>query len=299
MRIDSFAPCLDQSNRPTDPRHSVHDRDPAFAARPRLVFLHRALAAEARKAGRRTKPGVPPLFFFDPVRQTEFEAARTADGKAKPHPIEALTEEVLPDLFASVETRRAARAIPGLKEAAVALAAKFPGAKELADLLAVPDDEMVLVLHPARRAGYRLLVRGVADVAQFHVLLAKAITRESLPAGVPMVVTPLWQMFRPAAILSDGTLPVGVRGCPHWLWGTEPLASVPRVDGERVILLGEPTVRSGWDVERHFPAMDTEVRLVEVLNPFVVAERLGRLAGQPVPVRAADERPRQESRRAA
>ena len=35
-------------------------------------------------------------------------------------------------------------------------------AKDLADVLDVPDDETVLVLDPAARVGFRLQVRGIA-----------------------------------------------------------------------------------------------------------------------------------------
>jgi hypothetical protein len=321
LRIDSLAPFPNTSLTHTEAL--APSRDPAFAARPRLKFLRHSLAAEARKALRRAKPGVPPLFFFDPARQAEFEAARDIGTARRPDPVEALIGETLPQLFASIEARRVARAIPGLKEAAHALASKSRGARDLADLLAMPDDETVLVLHPTRRAGYRLLVRGIADAAQFHVLLAGAITghpgdgflpgpmmparfitacREAnpmLPAGVPTVSNLPWQLFRPAALTGDGRLPQGFHGCPHWIWGREALASVPRVDGERVLLLGEPTIGTAWEVERRFPAMPAELRLLEVLGPFVVAGHLSRLAGQAVPVRSASEQPRPESAKAA
>lgn len=323
MRIDSLAPFLNTPPWPAHTQTSAPNCDSAFAARPRLLFLRHALAAEARKTARRAKAGVPPLFFFDPARQAEFEAARGTGRASEADPVEMLIAETLPELFASLETRRVARAIPGLKEAAKALASKSHSAKDLADLLAMPDDETVLVLHPARRAGYRLLVRGIADVAQFHVLLAGAIAGHStdgvlpgtvmparfiaacrevnptLPAGVPAVATLPWQLFRPAALGDDGTLPQDFRGCPHWIWGSEALASVPRVDGERVILLGEPTIGTAWEVERRFPSMPAELRLLEVLGPFVVAGHLSRLAGQPVPIRSTDERLRPESAKAA
>jgi hypothetical protein len=320
LRIDSLAPYANTSPEHTE--SSAPSCDPAFAARPRLLFLRHALAADSRRAARPAKPGVPPLFFFDPARQAEFEAARET-GAGEIDPVERLIGETLPELFASIEARQVARAIPGLKGAAEALASKSRRAGDLANLLAMPDDETVLVLHPARRAGYRLLVRGIADVAQFHVLLAGAITghphegflpgptmperlvaacREenpTLPSGVPAVANLPWQLFRPAALGGDGTLPQGFRGCPHWIWGSEALASVPRVDGERVILLGEPTIGTAWEVERRFPAMPAELRLLEVLSPFVVSGHLSRLAGRAVAVRPASEQPRPESAKAA
>jgi hypothetical protein len=295
--------------------------DPAFAALPRLTRLRNALAAARRRpAPPRGHWGEPPVFFFDRVRQAEYLAARignsgelTSPGSPRsgPDPYRELAERIaaeLPDLFASVEVRRAARAVTGLHEAAASLAPYCPAAKDLADLLAVPDDEVVLVLHPALRAGFRVVVRGVADVAQFHLLLLDAATGDPadgflpgpplparfraaarnanpvLPAGVPMVAEARFQLFRPSAVRPDGSVPGGFRGCDHWLWGHEPLAAVPRVDGERVVLLGDPAYRATWEVERRFPAMAADAELVQVLGPFQVAERLGRLAGRPVPV---------------
>ena len=89
---------------------------------------------------------------------------------------------------------------------------------------------------------------------------------------------------RPAALRPDGTLPPGFGGSDHWLWPHAALATVPRVDGERVVLLGPPPYRVTWEVSRRFPALAAEVQLVDVLSPFRVAERLGKLAGRPVPV---------------
>ena len=286
--------------------------DPAFAARPRLARLRDALEQVVRSLARR-RPNrwtEPPVFFFCPQRQAELEAARPA--KPRHDRFADLAGRIaaeLAELFASVEVRRAARAIFGLREAAAALAPHLPAAKDLAEVLAVPDDETVLVIEPAARAGWRVLVRGVADADQFQLLLTDAGTgvpadgllpgpppparlaaacRDAdplIPAGVPMVAEARFQFFRPSAVRPDGSLPGGFRGSDHWLWGHEPLAAVPRVDGERVVLLGEPAFRRTWEVERRFPAMPAELRLLRVLSPFQVAERLSRLAGQPVPVR--------------
>jgi hypothetical protein len=278
--------------------HPVPIPDPAFAALPRLARLRDALAA-ARPVARPSRWREAPLFFFDPDRQDEYESAREV-VQAKPGPLAEMIAAELPSLLASVEVRRAARAVPGLREAAV----RIPAAKALAELLAVPDDETVLVIHPQARTGLRLFVRGVVDIAQFHLLMlaaagellsapplpsrfriACAEADPVIPAGVPMVAESRFQLFRPSAVQPDGSVPAGFRMCDHWLWGAQPLAAVPRVDGERMVLLGEPAFRQTWEVTRRFPAMPAEVRLLEVLGAFQVAERLGRLTGQPVAVR--------------
>ena len=273
--------------------------DAAFAARPRLVQLRDALQAATPKPVRRMW-GEPAVFFFDRARQVELESARPAKPVPAPHPLAEAIQREVAALCESVEVRRTARAIPGLREAAKAV----PMASPLADLLAVPDEETVLVLHPALRLGYRIHVSGVAGMNQFQVLMLAALTGEIedgplpsrfvsacsdadpvIPAGVPMVVELPFQLLRPGAVRADGTAFSGFRACDHWLWGWESLAAVPRIDGERVVVLGEPAYRQTWEVERQFPAMSAEAELLQVLSPFQVADRLGRLAGRPVPVR--------------
>ncbi len=263
--------------------------DPAFAARPGLLRLRNDLrvAAHARPPRRTWKE--PPVFFFDTARQADLDAARGPNPPAERHPLDARVAAELPALVASVEVRRAARTVPGLREAAAALASRLPAAKDLAALLTVPDDEVVVALDPARGVGVRVLVRGVADVAQFHLLLADTapvLLTGRRPATEPGVGEAHWQLYRPAALRPDGSLPTGFGGYDHWLWGAEPLAAVPARDGERVVLLGPPPYPATWDIEPRFPDLAASVTLLEVLTPAAAAARLGRLAGRPVPVRA-------------
>jgi hypothetical protein len=295
-------------------RTPAADPDPAFAALPRLTRLREALAAARLPAPQRSRWKEPAVFFFDPARQAELEAARPrkplvpADDEAS-----RLIRAELPALFASAEVRRAARAVPGLRAVADTLAPHSAAARDLADLLAVPDDEVVLVLHPGSRAGFRLLVRGVADVAQFRLLMLDAVCGDPadgflpgpplparfraacrdvepvLPAGVPMVAEARFQLFRPSALQPNGTLPTGFRGSDHWQWNREPLAAVPRLGGERVVLLGDPAYRATWEVERRFPRLAADVELLDVLGPFVVADHLRKLGGTVTP--APVERP--------
>ena len=276
--------------------------DAAFDALPRLAELRDSLRA-ARQP--RSRWGEPAVFFFDPSRQAALAAARPQVASADP--LGGQIDEALPALFGSIEIRRAARGVPGLKDAAAN--SPLPAAKELAALLAVPDDETILVLHPAAQVGVRVHVRGVADVFQFHILLADAAhaalgcprpparfvavcaaVDPVVPAGVPMVAEARFQMFKPAAIQPDGSIPAGFLGSDHWLWGKDPLAAIPRVEGERVVLLGEPAFRQTWEVERRFPGLAANVRVLNVLDAFDVAEHLSRLAGRPVHPNVAGSR---------
>ena len=284
--------------------------DVAFAALPLFNRLRDALRDAARfrdqcrRAGRR-RWGVPDLFFFEPDLQVEWEATRPARDRV-PTPVIAavsrrdpaaaracvelaeLADDALTVLATGADARHAARAVPGLTEAAAGLAADHPKARQIAEALAVPDDEVVRVIHPAARAGFRVLVRGVADVAQFHILLADAVTgdpgRGLLPGArpdpravaayrdgpadgsEPVAAVARFQLFRPQALTPDGTLPPGFAGSDDWLWGPEPLTAVPRVDCERTVLLAEPTVRSSWDAVRRVSWLNAELDVVDVMT---------------------------------
>jgi hypothetical protein len=297
--------------------------DVAFAALPLFDRLRDALRAAARfrdlcRRTERGRWGVPPLFFFEPDLQLEWDTLRPARdrvpsaviaGVSRRDPaaaracveLAALADDVLTILAAGPEPRHAARAVPGLAEAATELAADHPKARQIAEALAVPDDEVVRVVHPAARAGFRVLVRGVADVAQFHVLLADAVTgdpargllpgarpdprvveiyRDAPPDGAELVAVTRFQLFRPQALRPDGTLPPGFTGTDDWLWGPEPLTAVPRVDGERTVLIAEPTVRTSWDAARRLPWLNGDLDVIEVLTAAEVTGWLEARTGQ-------------------
>jgi hypothetical protein len=245
--------------------------DSTFTARARLLRLRDSLTRAAKRV-RPPRWNEPPTFFFDRRRQAELEAARPTP----PDPFADLTAHVaaeLPALFASVEVRRTARAID-LPDAARALAHHCQAARDLADLLAIPDDEVFLALAPAARTGTRLHLHGFADVAQLY----RALT-PLLPPGP-------FQLFTPSALRLDGTLPTGLAGCGHWLWPAQPLAAVPRVNGERVVLVGPAVVAPEREADPRFPALAGACEVIQVLNTFQVSALIGELCGASVPVRA-------------
>jgi hypothetical protein len=280
---------------PTPSRRA--DFDPGYAAFALLTRLRDALAAsaplvaECRKqhARRSGRWGVPPLHFFHHPARTE------PTGPTFPEPyLSQLTPKLpaaaeawyaLPDLFddaltllpAVVAVRRTARAIDGLNDRAGDLADVLPAAKELCELLAVPDDQVVLAVHPSARVGVRVVLRGVADVNQLHVLLADALPgpppdpravdacRDARPDPT-VVFTPRHQLFHPSALRPDGTLPAGFRGSDQWVWGHQCPSLLPLEKGERVVLLGHPAYRGGWEAGRKFLRMRGELEVVERLS---------------------------------
>lgn len=237
--------------------------DPGFAARARLARLRDTLAGAA--SARPSRWNEPAVFFFDPRRQAELDAARPEC----PHPLANLTALIAserPALIASVEVRRVARATDGLRAAAERLAPRLPAARELAALLAIPDDEVFFALSPLEGTGVRLHVRGAATVADLHRRLAPELGLEA------------FQLFAPA-VLRAGGLASGLSGCAHWLWPTQPLSAVPRVGGERVVVVGPATVPAALDFDPPFPGLAVECERVQTLTAEQVADASARLAG--------------------
>jgi hypothetical protein len=289
------------------PTRPVCVPDPGFDALATLSLLRdQLLATIAARTTSRWKEA--PLFYFDRDRQTELESARSSTRTGPLAEATLAIRAALPSLLTSVHVRRVARVIDGLAESARALAPLCAPALELADLLAVPDDEVFVVLHPDRRAGFRLVARGIADVGQFQILLADAVTGDApgllpgspvparfvsacrdihpaTPGGVPLVAEARYQLNGPAALRTDHTLADGFGGCEHWLWPAMPLAVVPRVNGERIVLLGPPAFAGTWDVTRRFPSLAADLRLIETLSPHRVAERLAQITGRAAPHR--------------
>jgi hypothetical protein len=286
--------------RPTGP-------DVAYAALPLLRRLAGTLplAARFRAACRAAAArldrhsGVPPLFFFYRPYQREWETVRArpaaavdrvAGRVAARHPAAAAAWAVLAELLddavsllsGSVDVRHVARAVPGLATAAVRLAGELPKCRDLADLLAIPDDEVIHVQYPDRGVTARVLVRGVASVAQLHLLLAEALVgpqfpgrkptpevvaaaRRGVPPGAdPPIAKAAFQLLRPSAARADGSVPAGFAAADHWLWGWEPLAAVPRLNGERTVLLAPPAYPAEWEVTTRFPAVRPEVDVLHV-----------------------------------
>jgi hypothetical protein len=286
--------------------------DVAFAALPLLRRLAATLplAARFRAACRAAaarldrRSGVPPLFFFHRPYQREWETVRARPAAAVDrvaarvavrNPAAAAARAVLPELLddavcllsGSVDVRHAARAVPGLAAAARSILGELPKCRDLADLLAIPDDEVIHVRYPDRGVTARVLVRGVATVAQFHLLLAEALVgpqfpgrkptpevvaaaRRGVPPGAdPPIAKAAFQLLRPSALRTDGTVPFGFAAVDHWLWGWEPLSAVPRLNGERTVLLAPPAYPAEWEVTTRFPAVRPEVDVLRVESAAV------------------------------
>jgi hypothetical protein len=306
----------------------------AFAALDLFRRLARTLeeARPFRDAARRFEResqrwDAPAPFFFADAAMGERPASRPvglADrftvpaARVRPHGAEAwaalagLLDDAFTGCAADPSVRRAARAVPGLRERLSEFAADHRGCAEFAALLAVADDLALTVLHPAAGAGFRFELTGIADLNQLHVLLADATAgspQRGYLAGqrpdaaivdacldqpadtVRNVATARFQFLRPEALRPDGTLPVGFTGSDYWLWGHESPANIPAVEGERVLLLADAVYPREWIVRRRFPALNAELRLLQVLDRTTIRAWLDRISGRyvesAVPARAA------------
>ena len=306
MAIDLFEP----RSRRTGGADLVSQPDLAFAARPLFLRLSDTLRrvtellGECRamrdRATRHARAwGVPALFFADRSAEAEW-LAKQAEPAVFPEPFLSLLSssfpklrdawELLPDLLddalslcgESIDVRRMARAVPGLRDAASAV----PQAAELAGILGLIEEEVWLVIHPAARSGFRVVIEGVGDIDQLHVLLAERLTgdpsRGYLAGRRPdlevaeacretgriegLVATSRFQFYRPEALQSDGALPAGFDGSPHWHWGRESLGAVTQQHGERILLIGDPVHPLSWDVTRQYSRVRAEADVVEVLS---------------------------------
>lgn len=275
--------------------------DAAFACLPKLERLAGVLAALAKIPT--PKSAEPPLFFFRPHGPAEWHLDDIRDidpalarvGRE----LFAMVGDVLPELCREAKVRHAARAIRGLVESATRLESRHPAAAELAAVLRVADDVVVRAIHPGARVGFRLLARGIADVAQFHVLLANAVagilpgprpnadavaaySRGWRGTGEPPIASARFQFFDLAGLRADGSLASGFAGSDHWIWGHEPLAKLPAIDGERIVLLGEPAYPAEWEAIRTAAGVSADVECLEVMSANSVDAWLAARIGRPV-----------------
>jgi len=267
---------------------------------------------EVRATRKQRTWGVPKLHFFHKPAQAEFERTQAKVlefdfGPALDH----LLEDAQMLWVESINVRRAARAEPGLYDAAREIGEVLPAAKQLAEMLRIPEGETIRVIHPGAVAGFRVLTMGVVTVSQFHTLLADRVAgdpsrgfifgpRPSLaavnasrgvdPFAEEHVAKARFQFFHPAALRADGTLPDGFRGSDHWYWGSESLAELPLDNGERVVLIDEPAFAGTWIVERTFPQLAADVEVLDVMSRAEVDSWLRKRCPEYAPARTIRER---------
>lgn len=128
-------------------------------------------------------------------------------------------------------------------------------------LLLVLDDEPLTVLHRPTGRGYRVVISGIGDNFQLHTLLAALLigdeARGFLPGERPSAAE--------IAAATDGpdlTPAGGMRGAFNlvdghgdWIWNEGRPADIPRLEGERVVVLDPPPYVRSWNAGRAYPLM--------------------------------------------
>jgi hypothetical protein len=200
-------------------------------------------------------------------------------------------------LSRSKALRKKAHADTGTIELLAALSSAHGGADWLNQLLAVLDDEALIVLHPGEKRGYRVRIAGVGDNFQLHTLLADTLigapeqgwlpgqrpdpqvaanARDGAVEGLSAVGT--FNLYNWDALDENGDLPAGQIDTVKWIWGEGIPADIRVFEGTRIILLGPPPYQRGWNAERRFSGMVGELEVIEKLAPETVQAWLDRLA---------------------
>lgn len=175
------------------------------------------------------------------------------------------------------------------------------GAAWLRRLLAVLDDEPVVVLHVAERRGYRCRMSGIASNFDLFVLLVDALGGDTaegwldVPAPPPEAIACLcgggpqnpgvnvecpWNVYTFEGLAEDRTLPEpgDYSAAPSWVWGDGEPCEIPPFEGTRVLLLGPPSYPRMIGVERTFSTLRASLQAEQLSGSDTAAyiERVAR-----------------------
>jgi len=202
-------------------------------------------------------------------------------------------------LTASVQVRHMARAVPGLQVVARSFATFCPELQNLAAILDVPDDVIVRVINPFALVAIRIRCQGISLLGELQRYLAECLgvgSRQSvisdfLPdmgavAGDAFGNHPdddsvelLFQCYDWTGIRADGRWPAGFAGVDRWLWEWCRLSELPRVDGERILVIGPPVYPRRWLAPAGLPIVTRQVQVLQRYSAVEVrawiAENLG------------------------
>ncbi len=158
-------------------------------------------------------------------------------------------------------------AVPDRERLIALLTEAGPDSAELhwiTGLLAIVDDDPLVVLHRETGRGFLLRADGVADNFQLHTLLAAALVSPGLVPG--RAPEPAW-----VAAASDappdtwsGTVTGSfnlVDADGQWIWNEGRPADIPVRDGRRLIVLDPPPYQRTWSCVRRYPDVPGRLRL--------------------------------------
>ncbi|SFF52739.1 hypothetical protein SAMN05216251_117153 [Actinacidiphila alni] len=185
-------------------------------------------------------------------------------------------------LCRSVEVRRqyGAALLPACREVA---ALERHDLKCLAYALAVLDEETLVVLHEPTGTGFEIRIGGIGDNFQLHTLLAHVLIGGGhVPGTAPsaesvrLATDPAPAQGRTETVTTGAfelLAPDGER-----LWNEGLPDDIPVVEGRRLLVLGEPAYRRGWNADRFFPHLPGTAELTRVLPADEARAWFGRTA---------------------
>lgn len=177
------------------------------------------------------------------------------------------------------------------------------GVDWLIKLVAVLDEEPLLVIEPSTRLGFRAKMSGVADNFQLHMLIMdvfplsepsnhRRISEElaSIARGDGSQqsnesVTGVWNLYDWRALQPNKALPIpGDQGYVHyWIWGEGTPADIPLFDQQRVVLLGPPAYERTWTANRIFDHLKAQLNEYKTLTSAEVDDWLERIVTSSLP----------------
>jgi hypothetical protein len=168
-----------------------------------------------------------------------------------------------------------------LTAASAAVRERIGVAHWLYGLLLVLDDEPLTVLHRPTGRGYRVVVSGIGDNFQLHTLLAARLigdeARGFLPGERPSAVEIVAATDGPDLTPAGGIRGIFnlVDGFGNWIWNEGRPADIPRLEGERVVVLDPPPYLRSWNAGRVYPLMRPSLEVERVLAAGEAAPWLG------------------------
>lgn len=144
------------------------------------------------------------------------------------------------------------------------------------------------VLHRPTGRGYRVVISGIGDNFQLHTLLAARLigdeARGFLPGERPSAVEIAAATDGPDLTPADGITGVFnlVDRFGDWIWNEGRPADIPRLEGERVVVLDPPPYLRSWNAGRVYPLMRPSLEVQRVLAAGEAERWLG-LVKPPIP----------------
>ena len=236
------------------------------------------------------------------VGDPAFEEARMKLAPKMPTEIDAwesLNTWWRPAIAAYSSSDMARMAASSLRPLAQKIAPYHQGGHWLSIMLGILHEEPILVLEPSTGLGISGRISGVADNFQLHTLLMESFPSSGIRAGTRVSrlvaeiargigpqqveeepVTGFWNLYNWQAVQSNGELPAAddFTHSSVWLWNEGYPADIPLFEGQRVVLLGPPSLERSWNAMRIFEFVPASLKIEKTLSSDEVRTWLQKMA---------------------